>query len=196
MNALEFDPRLVSYFAISTLLIVTPGPDTALVVRNALRWGWRGGSLTTIGIASGSLAWAAASLLGVAVLIQASHTAFNTLKFTGAAYLVFLGIRGLMRRTDSTALETAGASGSAGAASIRAAFWQAALNNLLNPKAAIIFVSVMPQFIEPHSRRRRSVLPDSTRLLAREAMLAPGERTPLWGWGTDGRQPSRGCQRG
>lgn len=133
------DTRLLAYFAVSTLLIVTPGPDTALVVRNALRSGPRAASLTALGVAAGSAVWAFASLLGLAVILEASLVAFTLLKLAGAAYLCYLGFRSLFGR------------GAVHPARIamphRTAFAQGVLNNLLNPKAAVIFVAVMPQFI-------------------------------------------------
>ena len=134
------DARLLAYFAVSTLLIVTPGPDTALVVRNALRSGPRAASLTALGVAAGSAVWAFASVLGLAVILEASVVAFTLLKLAGAAYLCYLGLRSLLARSAAgvTPART----------SHRAAFAQGAFNNLLNPKAAVIFVAVMPQFIE------------------------------------------------
>ena len=135
------DARLVAYFAVSTLLIVTPGPDTALVVRNALRAGPRAASLSALGVAAGSAVWAFASLFGLAVILEASLVAFTALKIAGAAYLIYLGLRGMFGRTAVHAAR--------GSMPHRTAFAQGLLNNLLNPKAAVIFVAVMPQFIEP-----------------------------------------------
>jgi len=112
------DGRLLAYFAVSALLIVTPGPDTALVVRNALRSGPRAASLTALGVA----------------------VAFTVLKLAGAAYLAYLGLRSLLGR--------GAAHGPAARTPHRTAFVQGLVNNLLNPKAAVIFVAVMPQFIE------------------------------------------------
>ncbi|MDP9320866.1 MAG: LysE family translocator [Chloroflexota bacterium] len=133
------DARLLAYLAVSTLLIVTPGPDTALVVRNALRSGPRAASLTALGVAAGSAVWAFASILGLAVILEASVVVFTLLKLAGA-YLCYLGLRSLLGR-GAAHVTPAGTSH-------RAAFAQGALNNLLNPKAAVIFVAVMPQFIE------------------------------------------------
>ena len=134
------DARLLAYFAVSTLLIVTPGPDTALVVRNALRSGPRAASLTALGVAAGSAVWAFASVLGLAVVLEASLVAFTVLKIAGAAYLVYLGLRSLIG--GGTAHETRTRTAQ------RTAFLQGLVNNLLNPKAAVIFVAVMPQFID------------------------------------------------
>ena len=136
---MNVDGRLLAYFAVSALLIVTPGPDTALVVRNALRSGPRAASLTAFGVAAGSAVWAFASILGLAVILEASLVAFTALKLAGAAYLAYLGLRSLLGRA---------AHGPAARTPHRTAFVQGLVNNLLNPKAAVIFVAVMPQFIE------------------------------------------------
>ena len=91
-----FDARFAAYLAVATLLIVTPGPDTALVTRNALLAGKRTASFTTLGVAAGSVVWALASVLGIAVLLEKSVVAFTLFKFVGAAYLGYLGLRSLI----------------------------------------------------------------------------------------------------
>jgi RhtB (resistance to homoserine/threonine) family protein len=154
-----FDGRFASWIAVAVVLIVTPGPDTALIIRQALRNGARAASLSAFGVSAGSSVWAVASVLGVAVLLESSAAAFTVLKLAGAAYLVYLGVRSLI--------------GSFGAASnvaseraplkparhnTSSAFVQGLLNNLLNPKAGAIFVTVMPQFIQPHDSLIRLIL--------------------------------------
>lgn len=144
------DARFLAFCAVATLLIVTPGPDTALVVRNALRSGRRAASLSALGTGLGSAVWAAASILGVAVLLQTSALAFTAFKLAGAAYLGYLGVRSLVAsfRGEPPA-------GSPGAPPARrplrdrVALGQGLLNNLLNPKAGAIFVTVFPQFVVP-----------------------------------------------
>ncbi len=91
-----FDARFGAYVAIAALLIMTPGPDTAMVTRNALLAGRRAASFTTLGIGAGSVFWALASVLGVAALLEASVVAFTIFKFVGAAYLGYLGLRSLI----------------------------------------------------------------------------------------------------
>src|SRR5712691_59617 len=89
------DARFGAYLAVAALLIVTPGPDTALVTRHALLAGRRAASFTTLGIGTGSVIWALASVLGIVVLLEESVVAFTVLKFVGAAYLGYLGLRSL-----------------------------------------------------------------------------------------------------
>jgi threonine/homoserine/homoserine lactone efflux protein len=135
-----------AFLAISALLSVTPGPDTALVTRNALVAGRRAGAFTILGVSLGLLVWTLAASAGVAALLRASEPAFVALKLVGAVYLVFLGGQALW-----AALRGAGpriALGLPGAHRLRdpLAFRQGLLCNLGNPKVAIFFTSFLPQF--------------------------------------------------
>jgi threonine/homoserine/homoserine lactone efflux protein len=135
--------HLTSFLALSALLIVAPGPDMALVARNALRGGARAGILTSLGGATGLLIWTLASSVGVAALIRASEPAFLALKAVGAAYLVFLGVQALRtvwRPRPGEAPRRA-------AAQPRHSYRQGLLNNLGNPKIAVFFTSFLPQFV-------------------------------------------------
>jgi threonine/homoserine/homoserine lactone efflux protein len=148
---LPFDGRFVAWIAVAVVLIVTPGPDTALIIRNALRAGARAASLSAFGVGVGSSLWAAASVLGVAVLLLSSDLAFTVFKYAGAAYLVYLGLRSLIGSFRTTGGDVKDlALPIAHRLTLRTAFAQGLLNNLLNPKAGAIFVTAMPQFIEPH----------------------------------------------
>ncbi len=161
------DVRFAAYLAVAVLLIVTPGPDTALVTRNALLAGRRAASFTTLGIAVGSIFWALASVLGIAVLLERSVLVFTVFKFAGAAYLGYLGLRSLIasfrgdRHSSTTHVPQARQLGE------WAAFRQGLLNNLLNPKAGAIFASALPQFIRPGDPPLRLLL----MMLAYEAIL-------------------------
>jgi threonine/homoserine/homoserine lactone efflux protein len=143
---LELDGRLVAWVALSALLIATPGPDTALIIRNALAAGPRASTLSALGVAAGTLVWVTASAVGVGVLLERSSTAFTILKLAGAAYLCYLGLRSLF----STQSEEVGAPAAAHPRlSLRTAWSQGLLSNLLNPKTGAFFVTVMPQFTTP-----------------------------------------------
>ncbi|MDQ6919320.1 MAG: LysE family translocator [Candidatus Dormibacteraeota bacterium] len=161
------DGRFLAYVVVFALLIVTPGPDTALVIRNALGSGARAATVTAFGIGAGSLVWAAASLLGVAALIQTSATAFTIFKFAGGAYLAYLGLRSLFALSRAGVAEAGVVSRPA--MSDGSALRQGLLGNLLNPKAAAIFVTLMPQFIQPGDSPLRLFL----MLAAYEAILLP-----------------------
>src|ERR1051326_4412412 len=91
-----FDARFGTYLAVAAVLIMTPGPDTALVTRHALFAGRRAALFTTLGIGMGSIIWALASMLGIAALLESSAVAFTIWKFAGAAYLGYIGLRSLI----------------------------------------------------------------------------------------------------
>jgi threonine/homoserine/homoserine lactone efflux protein len=144
------DARLLAYCFVATVLIVTPGPDTAMVVRSALRSGRRAASLSVLGIGVGSAVWAGASVLGVAILLETSAVAFTAFKLAGAAYLAYLGVRSLIASFRKEIGDgQPGAPPERRPLGGRAALGQGLLNNLLNPKAGAIFVTVFPQFISP-----------------------------------------------
>src|SRR5260370_18819462 len=130
------DARFGTYLAVAALLIVTPGPDTALVTRHALLAGRRAASFTTFGIAAGSIVWALASVLGIAALLERSVVAFTVFKFAGAADLGYLGLPSLIAsiRGNKQAPVTTPAP-QATQLSERVAFRQGLLSNLFNPKA-------------------------------------------------------------
>jgi threonine/homoserine/homoserine lactone efflux protein len=153
------DGRFAAWIGVALVLIVTPGPDTALIIRNALRAGARSASLSAVGVGVGSAAWAAASVIGVAALLETSDVAFTVFKLAGAAYLVYLGVGTLTGTFRPVRADATGPAPAAPASmSAWSAFVQGVLNNLLNPKAGAIFATVMPQFIEPGDSTSRLVL--------------------------------------
>jgi threonine/homoserine/homoserine lactone efflux protein len=158
------DTRFLAFVAVSAVLIIVPGPDMALTARNALRAGRRGAWSTALGVGVGILGWGAAAVLGLAALLAASATAFTIVKLAGAAYLLYLGIQSL--RTGSAG-HRAGAANEPASGKWTSTFLQGVLGNLLNPKAAVIFVTVIPQFIRPGDPAVRLVL----MLLVFEAMI-------------------------
>jgi threonine/homoserine/homoserine lactone efflux protein len=135
-----------AFVLISILLAVTPGPDTALVTRNALIGGRRAGAFTILGIALGLLAWTLAASLGLAALLRASEPAFVALKLVGAAYLVYLGAQALWAAARGTGPRVVVGEQTARRLPPRVAFRQGLLTNLGNPKIAIFFTSFLPQF--------------------------------------------------
>lgn len=163
-----FDARFGVYLAVATLLIVTPGPDTALVTRNALLAGRRAASFTTLGIGAGSIIWALASVFGIAVLLEDSVVAFSICKVVGATYLGYLGLRSLIASFQANKQASVTTSDpQTTRLGDRVAFRQGLLSNLFNPKAGAIFATTLPQFINPGDSPTRLVL----MLLAYEAIL-------------------------
>jgi threonine/homoserine/homoserine lactone efflux protein len=163
---MDFDGRFLAWVALSALIIATPGPDTALIIRNALAGGPRASTMSALGVAVGILAWALAATLGVGVLLERSSTAFTVLKLAGAAYLFYLGARSLLgspppgelRRTSGAPAPLAGESCGVGRSRHLGAWGQGLVSNLLNPKTGAFFVTVMPQFALPGDPAIRLVL--------------------------------------
>jgi RhtB (resistance to homoserine/threonine) family protein len=149
--------HLLAFVGVAALLIVTPGPDMALVTRNALLHGRQAALATSLGVNAGLLVWTLASALGVAALLRASAVAFTVLKLVGAAYLIWLGLQAL--RAASPRRRGAGSSptGTGDRGTPRIGFRQGLLSNLGNPKIAVFFTSLLPQFVAPG----RSVLAPS-----------------------------------
>jgi len=143
--------NVVGYLGVVAMITVTPGPDTVVVARNTLRHGRGSGLATAVGSASGLLCWGLAAGLGVAGVLAASAAAFAVLKLAGAAYLVYLGLKSI-RHAGRGALGDAGGEQRQPPLRFGAAARQGLLTNLLNPKAALFFTALLPQFLSTHGR--------------------------------------------
>jgi threonine/homoserine/homoserine lactone efflux protein len=130
-----------AFVGISILVIVTPGQDTALTIRNSLLGGRRGGIFTALGVSVGQAVWALATSVGLATLIVAFEPAFVALKLAGAAFLVYLGVHALLRAIRGETVEPR-------SGQRHSPFRQGLISNLGNPKMAVFFTSLLPQFGE------------------------------------------------
>ena len=139
---------LWAFVGVAALVIVTPGPDTALTVRNALLGGRGAGVATAAGVALGLAVWTAAASAGLAALLVASEPAFVAVKLAGAAYLVLLGAQSLVHAWRGRPREDDGRA--AGRLRPRVALRQGLLNDLGNPKIAVFFTTLLPQFAPAH----------------------------------------------
>jgi len=136
-------------FIVSGLLLnVTPGPDTAYIIGRSVQLGWRGGAAAALGISAGCLVHVFAAAIGLSALLAASSAAFTLVKWVGAAYLCFMGVKMLLSRPQARADDTVAPSG---AISLRQVFSQGALTNVLNPKVALFFLAFLPQFVTADS---------------------------------------------
>ena len=134
------------FLGVITLLTITPGADMAMVARSVFMGGRRAAFATTLGISAGCVIWALASAAGIAAVLAASETAYDTLRLVGAAYLVWLGVQSLLAaRRGYYASEPLGAAGRSGPSPFR----QGLLTNLFNPKIALFYTTFLPQFIGP-----------------------------------------------
>jgi threonine/homoserine/homoserine lactone efflux protein len=141
------DASFLGFLGLSAAVIATPGPDTALTVRNTLAGGRRGGTFTALGVSVGQVIWSVATSLGLVALLLASEPVFRGLRLLGAAYLVHLGVQSLRAALRGDRRGRA-AAGHDGGRALRgaAAFRQGIVNNLANPKMAVFFASALPQF--------------------------------------------------
>jgi threonine/homoserine/homoserine lactone efflux protein len=140
----------LAFLGVSLIVIVTPGPDTAITIRNTLFGGRGGGIFTALGIACGQTIWAVATSAGIVALLVAFAPLFLAIKYAGAAYLVYLGVRALR-----DAIRPAAITGEVDQVPARrltrgAAFRQGLISDLGNPKMAVFFASLLPQFAPAH----------------------------------------------
>ena len=142
---------LLAFALTATLVILAPGPDSMLVMRNTLRGGPRAGWITACGTISGLAVWAVAAALGLSALLRVSHVGYDILRLAGAAYLIWLGVTSLRSRGGTAAAAAGGAGEPAGRPAGRARGWRVYLNgllsNLFNPKIGVFFVAFLPGFI-------------------------------------------------
>jgi len=138
---------LLGYIAIAAMIVIMPGADTILLVRNTLSHGTKAGRYSTLGMATGLLFWTLIAVLGLAVVIAKSVVLFNIIKYLGAAYLIFLGIKSLFAKNLLSVKEIE-ADPSAGSKTYhKESFRQGLFSNIFNPKTVIAYVTIMPQFI-------------------------------------------------
>src|SRR3982074_1146055 len=133
--------RFYLFFIAALILAVTPGPGIFYVLARTLAGGRREGILSSLGTFAGGMFHVFAAALGVSAILAASAVAFHTVKYAGAAYLVWLGIRMIRTRNAQLPIETFAPS--------RNAFGQGIVTEVLNPKTALFFLSFIPQFISP-----------------------------------------------
>lgn len=139
--------HLLVFIGVAAIVIVIPGPDTAVVTKNVLIHGRRAGLGTSLGVSAGIAIWTIAAAVGVASVVRASEVAFTVLKLVGALYLVWLGVQALRaagRESDAHDTTTAV---SGPHLSARGGFRQGCVSDLANPKIGIFFTSLLPQFV-------------------------------------------------
>ncbi|MEC1456547.1 homoserine/threonine efflux transporter [Bacillus haynesii] len=141
---------LLSYISIAAMMVVIPGADTMLVVKNTLRYGPNAGRCNVLGLATGLSFWTLIAVLGLAVVIAKSVILFNTIKYLGAAYLIYLGIKSFFAKKmfsleDIQAEKNKNENSSS--RHYKDSFMQGLFSNVLNPKTVLVYITIMPQFI-------------------------------------------------
>ncbi len=139
------------FVAAVTLLVLTPGPDTAYIIGRSVAQGRGAGVMSALGIAAGSVMHTLACAFGLTALLAASATAFTVVKFAGALYLIYLGARMLFARRSAEPVKPDTVINRPPSKSLRQLFTQGFLTNLLNPKVVLFFISFFPQFVAADS---------------------------------------------
>ena len=137
------------FIAAGWLLNLTPGPDVLFIVSNALKSGVRAGLVAALGIVSGCFVHVFAAALGVGALLATSATAFTVLKWVGAAYLMWMGLRLLWSRPGASSIVPEQPVLEQAAVDLYRIYLRGFLTNVLNPKVALFFLAFVPQFIDP-----------------------------------------------
>jgi threonine/homoserine/homoserine lactone efflux protein len=140
---------LTTYLIAITLLTITPGVDTMLVIRNTARGGWRDGAVSSLGICSALFLHATISAVGISVILLQAAWAFSLLKLAGAGYLIWLGLNSWRKILKQEKFEIVNGKPSGGAFLVLRSLREGFLSNILNPKTAIFYMAFLPQFINP-----------------------------------------------
>ena len=146
--------HLLLFVLAGLLLNLTPGPDVLYIVTNALRSGARAGVVAGLGITAGCFVHVFAAAVGIGALLAASATSFTMLKWLGAAYLLWVGVRLLLVRAASPSADLQALARMQPPSSLAAVFRGGFLTNVLNPKVAIFFLAFVPQFIAPDTEQK------------------------------------------
>jgi threonine/homoserine/homoserine lactone efflux protein len=134
--------RLLLVIAVTTLAMLSPGPDMILVMRNTMTTGQRAGGLTALGVLTGNLIHISYCTLGIALLLSQNPLAFNILRIASALYLVYLGVQSLRAGHTGQVAPDVSAGGRP-----TAPYWQGLVNNVLNPKGILLYLGVFSQVI-------------------------------------------------
>ncbi len=135
------------FLSASLVLVLIPGPDMIYMLSRCIAQGRKAGVMAAIGFNLGGYVHLTAAVLGLSAILAASPMAFSAVRWIGAAYLVYLGIRTLLSKSGPLTLDT----NTAYMRTSRTILWQAFLSDVLNPKVAMFFLALLPQFVDPHS---------------------------------------------
>ena len=139
--------KFALFVVVSWALIIAPGPDMIYVITHGMAHGRKAGIVSAVGVIGGILVHTTAAALGITLIFQTSAFAFLIVKYLGAIYLIYLGIK-TWRDKSTFSLHTPMVS-----ASSCALFWQGVLSNVLNPKIAVFFLAFLPQFVDQGNSR-------------------------------------------
>jgi threonine/homoserine/homoserine lactone efflux protein len=175
---------LLAFTATGLALCLLPGPDMLFIATRSVAQGKRAGFASLFGISAGVYIWAIATALGVSELLVAAPSAFTLIKIVGAVYLLFLAVQTVRQRAKEPSADTTpGIQPSLGAARL---FRQAMMTNLLNPKVAVFFLALFPQFVDPTMGSAfwqiilLATLLNAINILVMTIVIMAAHRTRLW----------------
>jgi threonine/homoserine/homoserine lactone efflux protein len=142
-------PTLLAFLAAAVVLVIIPGPGTAWIVAQTVAGGTARGLRAGLGLETATLIHALAAGLGLSAVLATSALAFEVLKYAGAFYLVWLGIKAWRGGSDGAGAELHPAPAQASAATTGAVYWRSVMTGVLNPKVALFFLAFLPQFVHP-----------------------------------------------
>jgi threonine/homoserine/homoserine lactone efflux protein len=137
--------NLYLFVATALVLLLTPGPAVLYVIARSVNQGRMAGIVSVLGLELGTLFHVGAAALGISALLLSSALAFSAVKYLGAAYLIYLGVRKLLARDEAREDQV----GRRAVVSLRRVFWEGVVVNVLNPKTALFFFAFLPQFVSP-----------------------------------------------
>lgn len=151
--------NLLAYIFMAIIMSVLPGADTVLITKNTLSYGKRGGRATIAGMATGLTFWTIIAVLGLSVVIAQSFILFNVIKYLGAAYLVYLGVKVFLTKSTLTLdVIQVESCNKLAAHSYKECYLQGAISNILNPKTILVYITFMPQFIDVNSNANHQLI--------------------------------------
>ncbi|WP_040984351.1 LysE family translocator [Oceanobacillus jeddahense] len=142
--------NLLAYLLMALMMSMLPGTDTVLVMKNTFSYGTRAGYFTILGIAAGLTFWTMIAVFGLSIVIARSVFLFNTIKYLGAVYLIYLGVRTFISR-DTFSMDTVSEKNDHRKTATfyyKGSFLQGSISNILNPKTVLVYISFMPQFVD------------------------------------------------
>ncbi|HBV23583.1 MAG TPA: hypothetical protein DEB42_07360 [Jeotgalicoccus sp.] len=140
--------EIVSYILVVSVLTIMPGADSMIVMKNTMVYQKSAGRMTVLGILAGHFLWIVVSILGLAVIITNSPALFNIIKYLGAAYLIYIGVKSFMATTlvSASSLDHA-EDKNPKSNGLRSSYMNGFISNILNPKVLIFYITILPQFV-------------------------------------------------
>ncbi|MDQ0200722.1 homoserine/threonine efflux transporter [Neobacillus ginsengisoli] len=154
--------NLLAYILMALMMSMLPGTDTVLIMKNTLNHGAKAGRYTILGMATGLTFWTVIAVLGLSVVIAQSVFLFNAIKYMGAAYLFYLGVRAFFTKNtlslEAVQAERQRSIDKSSRHHYKESYLQGAISNILNPKTVLVYITFMPQFIDLNGNTNQQLI--------------------------------------